>query len=243
VLLNKAVPALISTSVVNGASFETNQAVAPASIAAAFGSDLATQTAGATSTTTSLGGTTLSITDSAGKTFATDLFYVSPTQVNFLVPSGVALGAAFFSIQSGDGKVSTGYMSVAAAAPGLFTANGLLAAGNLVYALPDGTQTPADIAQCSATGCTAIPIDVNSPQGKAVLVLYGTGMRGAALADVTVQAGVVTINPYYAGAQPSFAGLDQVDFPLPSSLAGAGDISITVTAGGVTSNPVHVTIQ
>jgi uncharacterized protein (TIGR03437 family) len=49
--------------------------------------------------------------------------------------------------------------------------------------------------------------------------------------------------PIYAGAQPQYAGLDQIDVLLPQSLAGKGDVVIQVTVDGQAANPGHVTIQ
>ena len=51
----------------------------------------------------------------------------------------------------------------------------------------------------------------------------------------------------YAGAQPSFQGLDQVNLTLPASLSGSGAGSgagnVVLTFDGQTANPVIVDIQ
>jgi uncharacterized protein (TIGR03437 family) len=48
----------------------------------------------------------------------------------------------------------------------------------------------------------------------------------------------------FSGAQPINPGLDQINLgPLPSSLAGAGQVNIVVTVDGQTANTVTVTIQ
>ena len=47
----------------------------------------------------------------------------------------------------------------------------------------------------------------------------------------------------YAGPQPQFPGLDQVNVPLSLSLRGAGVVNVTVTVDGVTSNPVQIDIM
>ena len=51
------------------------------------------------------------------------LFYVSPGQVNYLIPASIAPGAATVQITAGDGTVSTGTMQVRQTAPAVFTAN------------------------------------------------------------------------------------------------------------------------
>jgi len=47
----------------------------------------------------------------------------------------------------------------------------------------------------------------------------------------------------YAGVQPSFAGLDQINIALPASLLGTGNAAVSVTVAGVTSNILYVTIR
>ena len=46
-------------------------------------------------------GTTVKITDSKGVTQTAGLFYVSPTQINFLVPTGLANGSGTYNCESG----------------------------------------------------------------------------------------------------------------------------------------------
>jgi uncharacterized protein (TIGR03437 family) len=76
------------------------------------------------------------------------------------------------------------------------------------------------------------------------LSFYGTGLRGrSALSNVTVTIGTVTVSPIYAGPQPQFPGLDQVNVPLPLSLRGAGIVNVTVTVDGVTSNAVKIEVM
>jgi uncharacterized protein (TIGR03437 family) len=47
----------------------------------------------------------------------------------------------------------------------------------------------------------------------------------------------------YAGPQPQFPGLDQVDVLLPASLKGAGQVRVSITADGVVSNDVALMFQ
>jgi len=41
----------------------------------------------------------------------------------------------------------------------------------------------------------------------------------------------------YAGKQPEFAGLDQINAELPRSLAGAGTVTVLVTVDGRVEKP------
>ncbi len=74
-------------------------------------------------------------------------------------------------------------------------------------------------------------------------MLYGTGIQNrAALSDVTVTIGGLTLPAAYAGAAPKYAGEDQVDVLLPASLAGSGTVNVTVSVSGAVSNVVTVEI-
>jgi uncharacterized protein (TIGR03437 family) len=111
----------------------------------------------------------------------------------------------------------------------------------------DGSQTVENIYSLNSSGgIVAAPIDLSPASSQVYLVLYGTGLRGHSSASnsVTVTAGSVALPaPIYAGAQPQYAGLDQIDVLLPQSLAGKGDVVIQVTVDGQAANPGHVTIQ
>lgn len=63
------------------------------------------------------------VRDSAGAELLTALFFVSPSQVNYLMSAGAAAGRATALITSGNGKASLGAAEVVAVAPGLFAAN------------------------------------------------------------------------------------------------------------------------
>ncbi len=94
---------------VSAASY-AGSAFASDSIIAAFGSKLATATQIATSNPLpiKLADTSAKVKDSDGVERAAALFFVSPTQVNYLLPSGTASGAATVTITSGGGTALPG---------------------------------------------------------------------------------------------------------------------------------------
>jgi uncharacterized protein (TIGR03437 family) len=235
-----------AVTTVNAASFAGGQPVAPNSIASAFGTELATQTASSPATLgTMLGGTTVNITDSAQNTVEAGLFYASPGQVNLLVPSGVALGAAQVEITAGNGARSVGPLQIASIAPGIFTADGRLAVGTALTVNAQGAQTSQSLVQYNSSTATftAVPINLGPSTNTTYLVLYGTGIRDATLSSITITIGDQTVAPLYAGLQGQYSGEDQINVQIPNSLAGTGDVAITLTAAGIASNTVHVTIQ
>ena len=76
------------------------------------------------------------------------------------------------------------------------------------------------------------------------LVLYGTGIRNrSSLSSVTCTINGQSLPVAYAGPQPQYPGLDQVDVLLPASLKGAGQVNVTLTADGQVSNTATLTFQ
>jgi phospholipase C len=208
-------------------------ALAPETIASLYGSNLAAAAQPAPSQTPvpTLGGVTVTLKDANGGAYTAPLFFVSPGQVNWLVPKGVASGVAAVTLSNGTATF-TGTATIASTAPGLYTANGS-GQGPAAAQATDG-QTYANTFQCTAAGgCSLIPIDIAS---QPYLVLYGTGIRGAAQSNVSVKIGNIDAPVLYAGAQGTYAGLDQVNAVLPSTLTGRGQLVVTVTVNGQATN-------
>jgi uncharacterized protein (TIGR03437 family) len=236
----------------NGASFLSGP-LAPDSFATAKGTGLATttQSGGPPPYPTNLGGTTVSVRDSSGAQQLAQLSYVSPTQVNYVVPKGTALGQATVTVTAGNGTAAGGSVTIAAIDPGMFVFGGTnIAAAWVIRVHADNSQTYENAYAVTSGGAlVAAPIDVSPASGQVFLELYGTGFRGhsSAANSVTVTAGGVSLPVSYAGQQggasSTFPGLDQIDVLLPPSLAGKGDVTIQVTVDGQAANPCHVTIK
>ena len=77
--------------------------LSPNSLASLYGTGLAASTEQAQSQPlpTSLGGISLMVTDASGAARPAPLVYVSPTQINFVVPDGTAPGSATFTVANG----------------------------------------------------------------------------------------------------------------------------------------------
>jgi uncharacterized protein (TIGR03437 family) len=171
------------------------------------------------------------------------MFYVSggaPDQINFLVPSGLASGPATVIVTNQDGTVSQASTNIAPVSPGIFqlNASGLAAA----YVVDATTNTTSNVYQLS--GGQIVPLPISIPASDSVfLEIFGTGLRAAPEANVTVTIGTTNVPVTYSGAQGGYEGLDQVNVQLPSSLAGSGDVVVQLTANGIAANPVNITIQ
>jgi uncharacterized protein (TIGR03437 family) len=225
-------------------------ALAPDSIGSVFGESLAPAEAQATALPlpTTLSGVSLRITDSAGSNVLAPLFYVGPRQINFLAPRGLRAGPVVLEVVRNGVATSSGRAQLDAVAPGLFTAaqNGLGAASAVaVTVAPDGGVTSRLAFQCGAPGvCQPEPIDLGPSGSQTYLVLYGSGLRGNAdLAKVTAVIGGIRATVLYAGPQPEYAGLDQVNLLVPESLRGAGTVDLTLNVAGSDSNVVQVAFQ
>lgn len=238
---------VIAQSGIQSAAAPTN-AIASASLASLYGQNLASTTAqaGSLPLPLSLGGINLVATDSAGMARNVPLLYVSPTQINFLVPDGMAGGSAVFVVGGGPATQSFP-ATLQPVAPALFSMNGtgsgVAAALAVSLQVPTSQQSPVPVFQCTDKGCVSVPIDVGVDR-PVYVSFYGTGIRNAASpSNATVSINGVTLPALYAGPSPNYAGLDQVNVALPLSLRGAGEAKVVLTIDGQTSNAVTINIQ
>ena len=215
-------------AIVSAASYLPD-AAAPEAIVSAFGQQLATVNAIASSLPlpTELAGTSVRV-----EGFPAPLFYVSPQQVNFLIPASAPKGVVSVEITAADGAISRSGLTLTDTAPGLFTANAqgggapqaIATSDGVNYRLvgnPDGTPNPISAGE--------------------YLVMFGTGIRGAAAGSVKISIGGIDAPVLYAGSQPGFAGLDQVNTQIPIGLSGLVDLVLSIN--GRAANPVKVMIR
>jgi uncharacterized protein (TIGR03437 family) len=202
---------------------------------------------------------------------AMPLFYVSPTQINAQLPADAvfptcnqgsgSLYSTSIQITTPSGGQTAMVSATPAPAPGLFTANETgsgVAAAQFVTNLPDGTQTIVDVAECPGGTGTCVPVPLNVTAGSSALVMWGTGISeySSFPQGLTVMAGNQPLQVFYAGPSPQYAGLDQINVFLPSTLAGSGTVNLSVTLSGtppgfmgstcpfvVTSNVVTIDIE
>ena len=236
-----------STSFATASAGNWTPIVAPDSIAAGFGSGLAAST---TSTTmlplsTTLGGATITITDSTGKKLPAQLFMVSPGQINYLIPAAAAIGLATVSVAANN-STFTGSVDISNVSPAIFTANNTgygVPAAQVLSVGTDGKGTLSAPYQPGIFGFTTKPVDISS--GSVYLVLYGTGLRRHSAIPVKASIGGISVPVAFAGPQGTLPGLDQVNLgPLPKSLSGKGsDVNLIVTVDGSPANITRVAIQ
>jgi uncharacterized protein (TIGR03437 family) len=169
---------------------------------------------------------------------AAPLTYVSPSQINFQVPSATPVGGyvEFQVVRASTGQVLASWLfRVDAASPGLFTASGT-GTGQLLAVNQDGTVNNG----------------ANPAKAGTYISLYGTGAgviagmppdgQIAPAAVPTPQNPQVFINSdfvpasdvEFSGLAPGFVGLWQINVKVPTNVP-PGDVIVYVTYDGINS--------
>jgi len=239
-------PAVGAGGVVSASAFGEFSSVSPGSWIEIYGSNLGVGTqswAGAdfsgVNAPTSLGGTSVTI---GGQAAFID--FISPGQVNVLVPSNVATGMQPITVTVGSLTGAPYNVAVNAVQPGLlapasFKVGGIQYAVALfadgTYVLPTGamaglTSRPAQPGdEIVLYGIGFGPVTPNIPAGQLV------GQANTLTSSFSISIGGVLVtgpNVPYAGLAPGFTGLYQFNIVVPAN-AGSGAVPLTFTVGGV----------
>ncbi len=221
-------PASGTLTIANGAALGAEitpaKAVAPASIAIAQGSALASKTEHSEplldgSFPLSVAGTSVSVNGRVAQ-----LLYVSPTQVNFVVPAETDSGTADVIVTNAEGFPSRTEIAIVPAAPGIFTVTGtgrgeaiILNAGTLVLGPFDPTKRNLR------------------------LIIFATGVRGSSQLSLTIAGHPLVVESIQKS--PELPGLDEIHVLIPADLREAGTLNLVITADAREGNPVAVTFS
>jgi uncharacterized protein (TIGR03437 family) len=245
-LLRREVASPSAFATVSSASGTPGRPVAPDSIVSGYadagGLAPALEVASnSSSPPTELAGTRVEVTDSKNVTRLAPLFFVSPGQINYVVPTGTALGVARVRVRPASGPEVNGTVEIARAAPALFVLpESGLAKAFFLRVNADGSRVQDLLYDASLAPAA---VDLGAENDQVYLLLFGVGIRGR-LDSVSATVGGEPTAVLGAAAQGEFAGLDQVNIgPLPRSLAGRGAVDIVLTVGGVQSNTAKVHIR
>jgi len=221
-------------------------------VAAGFSQDLSMTTEGATTfpLPTTLGGRSVVVSHTAlmGAEKNAEIIFVSPEQINYVIPAGLPPGRAFVKVRDGDRLVRAGVIELNPIAPGLFTltADGAgIPAAFAQRVKSDGRASYELIARFDPDQgkFVAIPIDLDSETDKVFLGLLGTGLRNRrALEVVTAKIGGMPVEVLYAGPQ-GMPGVDQVNLRVPGALRGRGEVDVEVMVEGNAVNMVKIVIK
>jgi len=228
-------PNYTAAGIVNGASFAPG--LAPNTIISIFGTNLSWDTRGAQASDM-VGGimpTSLGNVEVYFEGWPAYLYYVSPLQINLLVPSSLLPGTFQFWVarQGTSGPIVT--VTLQSAAPAMFQ----LSAGVAISTHLDGSVvssgSPAaanEIVTLWATGLGNTNPELEDG------VLAPTAQWLSQLSQFAIQINGATLDPtatLYAGVAPGFAGLYQVNVQLPGSLPPNPEIRLGL--GGILSPP------
>jgi uncharacterized protein (TIGR03437 family) len=186
---------------------------------------------------------------------AAGLYFVGngSKQINFVMPISAAIGLGTVAVNINDTGSNTdtalrGFVQIFSGQPDIFTTTNDAGGRAVVFNITNPsarTVEPFSVTSQDAGGNT-VPT---------VLELNLTGVRLASTAEVTVTVGTTAISGAsitLVKSNPEMPGFDIIDFTLPASLAGAGDVPIVVTftrtgqpatTSRSTATAAHITIN
>ncbi|HEY7680837.1 MAG TPA: SBBP repeat-containing protein, partial [Terriglobia bacterium] len=252
IISGEPIPTFTAAGLVSAASF--NLAGSPpaiASIAALFGTSLASSFAQATSLPLpfSLAGVTVRLNN-----VTAPLYSVSPGQINFQIPWEL-LGQTQASRIVTSGSLSSIPVNVnlSAFAPGIFTANAqgtgqgaiLIAATGEVVApvgsIPGRASRPATRGVDFITiYCTGLGDVTNRPASGAAA---GSNPLSSTILAPSVTIGSASAPVSFAGLVPGLVGLYQVNVQVPADAPFGLAVPVIVTIGGTSSNTATIAVQ
>jgi len=247
--------------ITNAASFIHHGPIAQGAFFSIFGSNLGPPNPGAKANSyplqPTLAGVSVSVSDGKGNTVQALPVFAAQFQINAIMPSNAPLGKVqmtpMYNGVAGPPQTAT----IVASAFGAFAVSAGHGPGIVQNALPDGTR-PLNTATATAGPNTYV-------------VLWGTGLGpisasltcpGAAVPDqcdpttsfkpqvssIQVSVGGVKVNMQdqyaYAARAPHIAGVDQVQFPLPSNVPLGCYVPVQLSVNGnIYSNTVTMAIN
>jgi len=238
-------PFYSADKIVNSASYDAGS-LAPNTIASIFGKNLSWNTAAIAASDiqdgllpTVLPGTGVRVI--VGNVPA-HLFYVSPTQINFLIPTILRPGPVKLYVEVDAHAGPLADLTLDETGPGLFQQPDLTPSAVRLDAsliTPDKPITPGEIAVLFATGLgtTTPPADYGQA---AKVASWVTAIDDS---DILIDgARLERDNILYIGLAPTFAGLYQINIRIPDWAAANPEIRIRV---GKKTSPegVHLPLQ
>jgi uncharacterized protein (TIGR03437 family) len=223
--LSSATPAI--TALVNSASYRTSYA--PGMLLSVFGSNLAP--AASTWTTMPLPGQMAGVIVTVNGLTA-PLLYVSPTLLNIQVPYELPTDTPLTVIVDNNGRTVTSSLTLAAAAPGIFTDSNLAP-------VPNSGGAPGDVVTMYVTGAGAITPQIAT--GDAPSQNANSTALPRPLQPVTVTVGGLDAKIQTAIVPWGLAGVVQITYQIPEGLP-VGTNALIVQLGNVSSAAANLTV-
>lgn len=223
--------------------------LAPESLALAWGTNFSRYPEASPGPVPELNGTVVKVRDGACVERIAPLLFTSPTQVNFMIPAESEPGNGTVTLYNADGGLAISPVVIGRVGPALFAANGQgegPAAKSVLRIGADGVRRDENPLQYDfgVGGYVTLPIALPRPGEEVFLILYGTGIRHRSrLANVQATIGRETVEVLYAGPQPQWPGVDQVNLRLPATLVGRGMVDVRLVVDGVPTNAVKINLR
>lgn len=172
-----------------------------------------------------------------------DLIFVGTTQINLVIPTNTTTGGLVdVLVTNANSTTVAGKIRVESFAPGVFSAK----SNGKGVAAADWTITGqfpySKVYNVVNNEPVAVELDAGTKQKPTYLILYATGVRGAPntvandpaagftnvaeSCTVTVQGIPARVD--YAGRQPDFFGLDQINIVIPPEVSGLGTLIVRI---------------
>jgi uncharacterized protein (TIGR03437 family) len=165
---------------------------------------------------------------------AAPLWYVSAGQWNIQIPYETAPGTRDLELNN-NGQITHESITVAAAAPGVFTDS----SSNIVNGLPAVAAGQETVLYFTGAGA------VSPSVASGAAPLAGTALNALPSPTQTTTIAVggkpVTVPLEFNGITPGLVGVVQVNFTIPAGVP-AGRQPVVVTVGGVPSATVYLTV-
>ena len=213
--------------VANGASFR--QTYAPGMVLTIFGSNLADTTWIASSVPLAVQASGASVTIGG---INAPLYYVSPGQMNVQIPYETPVNRPAILTVTNNGRSATTTLTVASAAPGVFTdANGAV--------VPAATVARGGVVTLYVTGTGAVSPAISTGAAPAAGTPVGQLPAPVQLSSVTVGGAGATIE--FIGIPTALVGVTQINVRIPPT-ALPGTQPVVVNIGGIASAPATITV-
>lgn len=228
--------------VLNGASSRVGQPISAGSWATAYGAfpNVTQTTASASPIPKTLAGVTVNLDG-----VAAPVYFVSPTQVNFLVPFAVQPGVRNVEVKTSSATL-TGTVRVMSTAPGIFvnlpSTTGVPPGGavlNQDFSINSQSATArrGQVVQIYATGPGALSRTIEDGAAAPSSPLALT----ASTPEVFIAGVRATVQ--FSGMAPGFSGLWQINATVPDRAFITGRVPLQVFMDGVDSNEVSIFVQ
>ncbi|MBI2687539.1 MAG: hypothetical protein HYX27_14595 [Acidobacteria bacterium] len=226
-------PAYTASSIVNAATNEPGP-LAPLSLVSLYGKDLSNVTraiseddirSGLLPTTLIGTGVTIAIDN-----IVVPILFVSPNQINFLIPGNIRTGRRMLRLLSNGKAGPEVEIQLVESSPGLFqmdTAAVIATHTNGSLVTPQSPASPGDVLVVYAAGLGATTPAVT---GLAIPRAAASITARAQLALLLNGQPVPDENILYAGVTPGFAGLYQINCRLPAGTPSDPEIRVRMPA-------------